>query len=76
MPGEVTMSEHASRIPFGVVAAMVVTIALSGADARAQDNPYREEGWAKLPDGKKCGASGNIYMAETGGMMVRKFMRK
>ena len=32
---------------------LAATIVAAAWSARAEDNPYREEGWAKFPDGRK-----------------------
>ena len=64
------MLYRASRVLFSVAAAMVVTIALPGADVRAQDNPYREEGWAKLPDGRKWGSTSAVDVDRAGNIWV------
>jgi len=38
--------------------AAIVAMTMLAAQAYAQDNPYRiEEGWAKLPEGRKWGAT-------------------
>jgi sugar lactone lactonase YvrE len=64
------MSVRARKIGSGVAVAMVVTIALSAADAGAQDNPYREDGWAKLPDARKWGATGGVDIDRAGNVWV------
>jgi sugar lactone lactonase YvrE len=59
---------HSYRMIFTLVAAIVVMLP----SAYAQDNPYREDGWAKLPDGRKLGQTtaigidpeGNIWLFE------------
>ena len=45
---------HSYRMIFTLVTAIVAMLSA----AQAQDNPYRiEEGWAKLPEGRKWGAT-------------------
>ena len=52
---------HANRVILSLVTA-IVAMTMLAAQAYAQDNPYRiEEGWAKLPEGRKWGRpSGSI----------------
>ncbi|HYT53349.1 MAG TPA: hypothetical protein VEQ38_01455 [Verrucomicrobiae bacterium] len=48
---------HANRMILSFLAA-IVAMTMLAAQAYAQDNPYRiEEGWAKLPEGRKWGAT-------------------
>ncbi len=61
--------DRRARHAIFLLAAAIVAAAWS---ARAEDNPYREEGWAKFPDGRKWGwtsaididARGNIWVFE------------
>jgi hypothetical protein len=61
---------YRARVLCGVAAALVVTLVLPFADAVAQDNPYREDGWAKLPDGRKWGATGAVDVDHAGHIWV------
>jgi streptogramin lyase len=62
------MMRQAYRMFVVVVLAILAMIAA----AHAQENPYREDGWAKLPDGRKLGqtsaigidAEGNVWVFE------------
>ncbi len=53
---------------------MLVTLVLSfvvmNAGAYPQENPYREDGWAKLPDGRKLGQTSAIGIDSEGGVWV------
>jgi streptogramin lyase len=55
------------RNVFLFAAAAVATIPLG---ARAQDNPYREDGWAKFPDGRRWGATSAIDIDRDGNIWV------
>jgi glucose/arabinose dehydrogenase len=61
-----TLIRRARRIFFALVAAAVVMT--SG--AYAQQNPYREDGWAKLPDGRKWGWTSAIELDRDGNVWV------
>ncbi len=61
---------HAFRLIFIVVAAIVVMVPMLGVGAYAQDNPYREDGWAKLPDGRKWGSTSAIDVERNGNVWV------
>ena len=61
------MKARPYRTPFAVIAAMAVTIPLA---APAEDTPFREDGWAKLPDGRKWGATGAIDIDRDGNIWV------
>lgn len=53
---------------FALVASIV---AMPGASAHAQDNPYRiEEGWAKFPDGRKWGSTSAVDVDRDGNIWV------
>ena len=56
------------RTTFTVIAAMFVMVPLlaNAADAPNPPNPYREDGWAKLPDGRKWGATGAVDIDSDG----------
>ena len=56
---------HACRTIF----ALAVLLA-SATGGFAQDNPYREDGWAKLPDGRKMGATSAIEVDRSGNVWV------
>lgn len=45
------MTRHARHLVFSFIAAML----LSASPIHAQENPYHEDGWAKLPDGRRLG---------------------
>lgn len=47
--------DHAHRNLFAVALAVALPLVAS-----AQDVPYREDGWAKLPDGRKWGATSGL----------------
>src|SRR5262245_22604333 len=61
------MGRHSYRNVFLFAAAAVMTIPLG---ATAQDNPYREDGWAKLPDGRKWGATSAIDIDRDGNIWI------
>ncbi len=50
-----------------LVAALVAAMPLG---ALAQETPYREDGWAKLPDGRKWGATSGIGTDRDGNVWV------
>jgi hypothetical protein len=52
-----------------VVAAIVVMIPLLATAADAP-NPYREDGWAQLPDGRKWGSTGAVDVDRNGNIWV------
>ena len=58
------MDRRARRAAF--VAAIAVMISI----AQAQDNPYREDGWAKLPDGRKWGQTSAVDIDRGGNIWV------
>jgi hypothetical protein len=60
------MKRYASRMIFTLVTAIVVI----ATGAYAQDNPYREDGWAKLPDGRKLGQTSAIGVDRDGGVWI------
>ena len=60
------MMRQAYRMLVVVVAAIVAMIAA----AHAQENPYREDGWAKLPDGRKLGQTSAIGIDREGNVWV------
>jgi sugar lactone lactonase YvrE len=60
------MKRYASRITFVFVTAIVVI----ATGAYAQDTPYREDGWAKLPDGRKLGQTSAIGVDRDGGVWI------
>ena len=55
---------QARRILFALVAAAVTL------GAYAQQNPYREDGWAKLPDGRKWGQASAIDIDRSSNIWV------
>jgi streptogramin lyase len=57
---------HLYRTIFTLVAVIVTMIAA----AHAQDNPYQEDGWAKLPDGRKLGQTSAIGIAPDGNIWI------
>ena len=61
-----TMTRHAGRMIFALVTAVVVLIP----GAYAQQNPYREDGWAKLPDGRKWGQASAIDIDRSSNIWV------
>jgi sugar lactone lactonase YvrE len=60
------MKRHAYRFIFIFVAIAGGMIAL----AHGQDNPYREDGWAKLPDGRKLGQTSAIGVDPGGNIWI------
>ena len=54
---------NTNRTTFSVIA---VLLTVTATVALAQDNPYREDGWAKLPDGRKWGATGAVDIDSDG----------
>jgi len=56
---------QARRIIFVLVAAAALIPA-----AYAQQNPYREDGWAKLPDGRKWGQTSAIDIDRSNNIWV------
>ncbi|HEX9264305.1 MAG TPA: hypothetical protein VF977_08045, partial [Candidatus Binatia bacterium] len=60
------------RYLFGTMVACGVAIFTMSTPLYGQDNPYREDGWAKLPDGRKLGQTsaididpgGNVWLFE------------
>lgn len=59
------MMRHLFRMTF-TIAAIAATIPL----AYAQDNPYREDGWSKLPDGRSWGQMSAIDVDPHGNVWV------
>ena len=59
------MSKAISMLSTGMLAIVAILAA-----AHAQDNPYREDGWAKLPDGRKLGQTSAIGVDPDGGVWV------
>ena len=58
---------HLYRMIFTLIAAIVAMIPA----VYAQDNPYRvEEGWAKLPDGRKWGSTSGVDVDRDGNIWV------
>ena len=62
---------HASRVWPTFAGAMVAAVAMSGgwvdAQPNSQPNPYRTvEGWAKMPEGRKWGATSAVEVAPDG----------
>src|SRR5262249_23249773 len=62
--GEKTMNIRAHRNT------CVLAAVLAAATALAQETPYREDGWAKLPDGRKWGATSAIDVDRDGNIWV------
>ena len=60
------MMRHARRMILALVAAIVAM----SAGTYAQDNPYREDGWAKLPDGRKLGQTSAIDVDRDGNVWI------
>ena len=60
------MMRDARRILFALVAATVVIVP----GAYAQQNSYREDGWGKLPDGRKWGWTSAIDIDRDGNLWV------
>lgn len=56
------MKRDASRVILALVAAIVVIAAA----VEAQENPYREDGWAKFPDGRRLGQMSAIDVDRAG----------
>jgi len=56
---------HAGRMLFA--AALVAAMPL---EVLAQDTPFREDGWAKLPDGRKWGAASGLAVDRDGNVWV------
>ena len=49
---------------------LVAALAVVPLEVLAQDNPYREDGWAKLPDGRKWGATSAVDIDRDGNIWV------
>jgi len=60
------MKRYISRMIFAFVTAIVVI----ATGAYAQENPYREDGWAKLPDGRKWGWTSAVDIDRDGNIWV------
>ena len=60
------MKRYISRMILVFVTAIVV----SAAGAYAQENPYREDGWAKPPDGRRLGQMSAIDVDPAGNVWV------
>ena len=60
------MMRHACLILVTIVLAIVTMIA----GAYAQENPYREDGWAKFPDGRKWGWTSAVDIDRDGNIWV------
>jgi sugar lactone lactonase YvrE len=60
------MKRYISRMIFAFVIAIVVI----ATGAYAQENPYREDGWAKLPDGRKWGWTSAVDIDRDGNIWV------
>src|SRR5262245_48663143 len=55
----------------GARSSAIAVLALTfAAGALAQDTPFREDGWAKLPDGRKWGATGAVDVDRDGNIWV------
>ncbi len=50
--------------------AVFATLVTVSAAIHAQDNPFREEGWARLPDGRKMGGTSAIDVDKNGNVWV------
>src|SRR6266581_3842783 len=61
-----TMTHHAGRMIFALIAAA----AAMAPGAYAQQNPYREDGWGKLPDGRKWGQTSAIDVDRSNNIWV------
>jgi len=61
---------HSYRTAFKFLAALTLTIS---AGTYAQETPYREDGWARFPDGRKWGATSAIDI-DRDGAAVRRFL--
>ena len=59
------MMRHAHPMIFVLVAAIAMALG-----AYAQQNPYREDGWGKLPDGRKWGQASAIDIDRSNNIWV------
>ena len=63
-------------IAIGTLAASEKTVYAQGADPNAAPNPYKmEETWARLPDGRKFGASIKVQVDHSDGKSIWVFDR-
>src|SRR5262245_59575012 len=60
-----------NRVMFAFFALIVVNTA----GGRAQDNPYREDGWAKLPEGRRLGQTSAIDVDRDGSVWIYEIGR-
>jgi streptogramin lyase len=49
---------------------IIFSIAATALSIHAQDNPYREDGWSKFPDGRKLGQTSAISIDRDGSIWV------
>jgi DNA-binding beta-propeller fold protein YncE len=61
---EGSIMKYLTNILTGVLVAAMVS------GAHAQDNPYREDGWAKLPDGRRLGQTSGIGIDRDGDIWI------
>ena len=67
---------HTNRMILSLATA-IIAMTMLAAQAYAQDNPYRiEEGWAKLPEGRKWGATIGVEIDRDGNIWVVRAVRR
>jgi sugar lactone lactonase YvrE len=66
-PGDIAMPVS-SRIVCTVAAALALAALAPG--ALAQDTPFREDGWAQLPDGRRWGSTNAVEVDRDGNIWV------
>jgi hypothetical protein len=59
-----------TRELYRILGALLVTIVVLNVRLYAQDNPYREDGWAKLPEGRKLGQTSAIGIDPDGAIWI------
>jgi DNA-binding beta-propeller fold protein YncE len=57
-------------ISVAILAGLLSVLSPNAAAAEALANPYGEDGWAKLPDGRRWGATGAVDVARDGTVWV------
>src|SRR5436305_13166254 len=61
---------HVRRESIALALAVAVFIFAPAISVCAQDTPYREESWGKLPDGRKWGSTSAINIDRAGNIWV------
>jgi hypothetical protein len=59
-----------TREIYRILGALLVTIVVLNVRLHTQDNPYREDGWAKLPEGRKLGQTSAIGIDPDGAIWI------